>query len=474
MRHFVLPRIQHNHTKENNSDRCLFNLVTASWCSEPIYTVSRTRITRAKHLILFRALYVTSHDVMPQRIDTFLPIASLLVGVALLMMGHGLMGTLLPLRGLLEGYTSAELGILGAVYFLGFGIGTVVGPRTISRVGHIRTFSAMAAVISISVILQSMSTDPVFWWTTRALTGFCLATLLIVIESWLNVNSTNENRGMIFSVYTVINLGVITAGQLLTTVTDIAGFTLFAIAAMLLTASSVPTSMTRTSAPAPVGHVKLRLGRLYNMSPVAVIGSLAIGLANGAFWALGPVFAQQETNDITMVAAFMSATVIAGALGQLPLGWVSDRCDRRKVIIMASIGAAMAAIGHYVAALHMPVAIIPCAFVFGLFALPLYALCAAHLNDQVIDDGYVEASSGLLLLYAAGAVAGPLIASLVMGQFGSSALFLFTGAIHILLTMFALFRVAFKDLPKEHEKMEFSDALVATGTVANLDPSIDK
>lgn len=403
--------------------------------------------------------------------NALLPIGSLLLSVSLLLMGHGLMGTLLPLRGLLEGYSSGELGVLGAVFFLGFGMGTVVGPRAINRVGHIRTFAAMAALICISVMLQSLATSPIFWWVSRALTGMCLSILFIVIESWLNANSTNENRGMIFSVYTVITLAVVTIGQFLTTLSDIASFTLFAIATMLFAASAVPVSMTRTSAPVPTGTAKLRLGYLFSLSPVAVVGALAVGWANGAFWTLGPVFAQRETGDVNMVAAFMGATVISGAVGQLPLGWLSDQCDRRLVIVGAALCAALAAGGHVLATYYMPTAIIPCAIVFGFFALPLYSLCAAHLNDQVGADEYVEASSGLLLLYASGAVVGPLLASFLMDRFGPQTLFLFTAAVHSVLVAFAVIRMSVRKPAQTDDKMTFSDALISTSTVANLDPA---
>ncbi len=403
--------------------------------------------------------------------NALLPIGSLLLSVSLLLMGHGLMGTLLPLRGLLEGYSSGELGILGAVFFLGFGVGTVVGPRAINRVGHIRTFAAMTALICISVMLQSLASSPIVWWVSRALTGMCLSILFIVIESWLNANSNNANRGMIFSVYTVITLAVVTIGQFLTTLSDVAGFTLFAIATMLFAASAVPVSMTKTSAPVPTGTAKLRLGYLYGLSPVAVVGALAVGWANGAFWTLGPVFAQRETGDVNMVAAFMGATVISGAVGQLPLGWLSDRCDRRLVIIGAALCAGLAAFGHVLATYYMPAGIIPCAIVFGFFALPLYSLCAAHLNDQVEADEYVEASSGLLLLYASGAVVGPLLASYLMDRLGSQTLFVFTGAVHSVLVVFAVIRMKFSKPVQSADKMTFSDTLVSTSTVANLDPA---
>lgn len=400
-----------------------------------------------------------------------LPIGSLLLSVSLLLMAHGLMGTLLPLRGLVESFSSTTLGVLGALFFLGFGIGTVLGPRAINRVGHIRTFAAMTALICISVTLQSLVTIPAVWWLARALTGMCLAILFIVIESWLNANSTNENRGLIFSVYTIITLSMITMGQMITTLSDVATFTLFAIATMLFAASAVPVSMTRTSAPTPTGTSKLRLGYLYKLSPVAVVGAFAVGWATGAFWTLGPIFAQRETGDVSMVAAFMGATVISGAIGQLPLGWLSDHCDRRMVIIGASLGAALAAVAHVITTHYNPGGIIACAVFFGFFSLPLYSLCAAHLNDLVEEDGYVEASSGLLLLYAAGAVVGPLLASAMMDRFGAHTLFLFTATVHGALVVFAMVRLSVRKASSPEGKMSFSDSLVSTGTVANLDPA---
>ncbi len=398
-----------------------------------------------------------------------LPVSSLLASVAFLLMGHGLLITLLPLRGVAEGFSSGELGVLGAFYFLGFGLGTVLGPHAIGRVGHIRTFAVMVAVICIAALAQALIVAPIFWWLTRALTGLALAALYIVIESWLNSASTNSNRGMVFSIYTVINLGVITVGQLLTATADVGGFVLFAIATMLFAASTIPVSMSRRAAPTPAATVRLRLGHLFRLSPVAVFGAVAVGGANGAFWTLGPVFAERETGDIGLVAIFMSVTVLAGAIGQLPLGWLSDRMDRRRVILLASAGAAIAAVGHVFAARYWQIGILPCAAVFGFFALPLYALCAAHLNDNVEEDGFIEAASGLLLLYAGGAIAGPLIASAAMTRYGSDVLFLFTSVMHATLVLFAIGRICWRKPVAQDEKIAFTDSLVSTATVANLE-----
>ena len=402
--------------------------------------------------------------------NAIVPVTALLLSASFLLMGHGLMITLLPLRALSEGYSSFQVGVLGAAYFLGFGAGALLGPYAIRRVGHIRTFGAMVAVICIAVLFQAMFTAPVFWWVMRAVTGFCLSTLYIVIESWVNEKSTNKDRGLVFSIYTMITLSVIMAGQVLTTLANPVEFTLFAVAVMLFSASIIPVSMTKTSAPVPVQEVRIRARYLIGLSPVAVVGSFAIGLTNGAFWSLGPIFAQRDPSDTGMVAAFMSTTVIAGALGQWPLGRMSDRIDRRIVIILAALGAVVAASGHVVAVYYWRVGILPCAAIFGFFAFPLYAICAAHLNDFVEADSYVEAASGFLLVYAAGAVLGPMLASASMDRFGNEALFLFTASVHGSLILFTIFRMGWRTAPARDEKLAFSDSLITAGTVANLDP----
>lgn len=405
-----------------------------------------------------------------------IPVAALLLGASFLLMGHGLLTTLLPLRALSEAFSSFEIGILGAAYFLGFGAGGLIGPYAIRRVGHIRAFAAMVAVICIAVLAQAMFASSVFWWVLRAMTGFCLATLYIIIESWLNEKSTNENRGIVFSVYTMINLSVIAIGQLSTTLANPMEFTLFSVAVILFSASIFPVSMTKTAAPAATQEVRIRLRYLINLSPIALFGALAIGVTNGAFWALGPVFAQRDPSDTGMVAAFMSATVLAGALGQWPLGWLSDRIDRRIVIILAALGAAMAASGHVAAAYYWRIGILPCAAIFGFFAFPLYAICAAHLNDFVESDGYVEAASGLLLVYATGAVVGSMFAASLMEFLGNEALFMFTAPVHGSLAVFAIYRMCCRKAPGRGEKLAFSDSLISAGTVANLDlrPECDR
>lgn len=398
------------------------------------------------------------------------PITALLFGVALLLMGNGLQGTLLPIRANLEAFSAIEIGILGSSYFFGFALGCWGGPWLVHRVGHIRTFAAIVAIASSIVLAHALITSPGVWWSLRAGSGFCFAVLYMVIESWLNERATNENRGLVFSIYTIINLTVITVGQMMLTLADPASFVLFGLASILVSLAAVPVALTRSQAPEPIEQVKIRVRTLYHQSPVGVMGCATVGLANGAFWALGPIFAQRDTGDTTNVALFMSIAVIAGAVGQWPLGRWSDKIDRRKVIIVASAGAAFAALVMTWLAQSDNAALTYSVFLFGFFAFPLYALSIAHMNDFVQPESYVETASGLLLVYAAGAVAGPLIASLTIELFGTGSLFAYTALVHLGLVIFASYRMSQRTTAPTEEHITFADALRVAQTVGPIDP----
>ncbi|WP_425407476.1 MFS transporter [Hwanghaeella sp.] len=400
---------------------------------------------------------------------TVAPIAALLLSVALLLMGNGLQGTLLPVRANIEAFTQIDIGVMGSIYFFGFAIGCYFGPHLVRRVGHIRTFTAMVAIASSVVLGHSMIIESVSWWVMRGMTGFCFAVLYLVIESWLNAKSTNENRGFVFSIYTIINLTVITVGQMLLIADSPRAFTLFALASVLVSLAAVPVALTTAPAPPPVATVKIRLLRLYKLSPVGVMGCLAVGLANGAFWSLAPVFAQELLGGVENIAIFMSVVVIAGAVGQWPLGWLSDKIDRRKVIMTGAAGAALAGAALTILGPASPGFIKPLAFAFGFFALPIYALSVAHMNDFVDVDDYVEAAGGLLLVFAAGAVLGPIFASVVIEQTGIMYLFLYTAVIHVLIGGFALYRMFKRHPAPDEEHVAFADSLRVAQTVANIE-----
>jgi len=398
------------------------------------------------------------------------PVAALLLSVALLLMGSGLQNTLTPVRAGIENFSALSVGGLGAGYYGGFVLGCLAGPWLVRRAGHIRTFAAMVAIASAAALIHPLFVDVTVWVAMRVVTGFCLAGLFMIIESWLNEKATNETRGLIFSVYLVINLSVVTIGQLMMMLDDPANFALFTLASILVSLAAVPLSMTRSEQPTPPSVVRLRLVRLFRLSPVGVVGAFVVGMSNGAFWMLGPVFASKLGAGGDSAAIFMACGAVAGALGQWPLGRASDRMDRRRLIVLACGLGAAAGVCMWTFGGGSETIRLACIFAYGMFAIPLYALVAAHMNDMVEADGFVEAASGLLLTFSIGAVLGPILGSAAMDLFGTLALFAFTALAHLVLAMFTLLRMRVRDAASEEERGDFTDAIMQAQTVAQVDP----
>ena len=397
------------------------------------------------------------------------PILALLLSVSLVLMGNGLQMTLLPVRASIESFSALDIGIMGSAYFLGFAVGCVYGPYVVRRVGHIRTFTAMATIASCAVLVHAFALSPVIWWLLRVVTGICFAVLYMVIESWLNEKSSNENRGTVFSIYTIINLTVVTLGQMMLMLDEPSNFMLFSLASILVSLAAVPVALSRSAEPAPIESVKINFRKLFKISPVGVIGCLVVGLANGSFWALAPVFAGGDTADASTVAIFMSVAVIAGAVGQWPLGRMSDRMDRRRVILLTCVGALCMGVLLALLPESMDNILLPAAFVFGLFAFPLYALCVAHTNDFADASEYVEVACGLLLVYALGAITGPIISSIFMQLIGPGGLFAFTALAHLGMIGFVIYRLRRREVTPLEEHISFADALRVSSTVSSVD-----
>lgn len=412
----------------------------------------------------------------PQQSDDLLitmlaPIAALLFSVSLLLMGIGLQGTLLPVSGNMAGFSSVDLGLLGTAYFLGFMIGCMHGTRLVRRSGHIRAYLAMTSLAAVVALLHALYVEPVAWWVLRATSGYCFAVLYIVIESWLNARSNNRTRGTVFSVYTAINLTVITVGQMMLVLADPQSFTLFAFAAILVSLAALPIAFTGSASPEQPESVHPRIAKLFRISPVGVAGCFAVGLANGAFWALGPIFAQNEGFTISEIAAFMSAVVLGGALAQWPLGSLSDRMDRRIVMVAAAAIAALAAVLLMIVDTPDKLFMVIGGAVFGAGAFPLYTLAVAHANDFADASEAVEVSCGLLLVYSAGAAIGPLLASVGREVAGAPSLFFFTASVHIVLIGYVLWRISQRMAPEAEHRVTFSESAIAAQTVLSIEPA---
>ena len=398
---------------------------------------------------------------------TLAPIAALLLSMAVLLTGNGLQMLLIPLRARLEDFSTLSIGLLGSAYFAGFAAGCLLGPNLIERVGHIRSFTTMTAVATAAILCHALILEPIAWSLLRAASGFCFAVLYVVIESWLNARATRENRGLVLSLYLLISLTVITIGQLLVTLADPATFTLFALGAILLSLGAVPVAVTRAIAPTPPPALSPRLMRLYANSPLGFLGCVAVGLTNGAFWSLGPVFAADSGLGTGGIALLMSAAVIGGAAGQWPLGTLSDRIDRRYVMIASCLGAAViGAVLSVAPSFASAWVLLAIAAGWGAFAFPLYTISVAHSNDFASAEDFVEVSAGLLLLFGAGAAAGPMLIAPLMEAAGPGALFQATMLIHLLLAGFAILRLRARAPAPMAEHVSFEEAAHAAMTVS--------
>lgn len=369
----------------------------------------------------------------------------LLLGAAILMTGQGLLVTLLPVRGALEGLSTTWIGAMGSAYYGGFAVGCLLGPGMIRSVGHIRAFAGFAALTAVAaLIFQLIAPNQWVWVVTRGFTGACFAILSMAIESWLNELSTNRNRGKILSIYIIVGNIVMAGGQLMLNLRDPAEATLFIMCAMMICISLAPISLINIKEPTPPPSAKLRIGALYRLSPVGFVGCLAFGIVDGAFWSLGPVFAQERGFSVAGITYFMAAFMVGGTVLQWPIGWISDRIDRRFMIVFCCVGT----IGTGLALALIPTHEGPNAFAIaclhGGFMFPLYGLVLAHANDYAPQEKLVEVSGGLLLVYGLGAVLGPTIVSPLMDSVGEGYLFLAMTIIFGSLALFAVFRIALR------------------------------
>ncbi len=397
-------------------------------------------------------------------------VAPLLLGVAILLTGQGLQGTLLPVRANLEGFSTLSIGLMGGAYFFGFTLGCLRGSTLLRRVGHIRVFAAMTAAASAEPLLHGLWVETWLWWVLRFVTGYCFAVLYVVIESWLNELATNETRGMVFSAYTLITLTVLAVGQQMLLLYDPQQMALFAIASAMVSLAAIPVVLSVAPTPRQAEErVRLDVRRLFRISPAGALGCLASGLANGPFWALAPVFVAGYSSNVSLVAWFMTSAVLGGALGQWPLGFWSDRVDRRWVIAFAALMGLLVGLATWLFSTHMsPGLLMALGAAWGAVAFPLYAVSVAHTNDHARPGEYVMISSGLLLMYGIGAIAGPFMASLAMSWMGSGGLFLYTAVVHILLLGYVAFRFVKREPVQEEEHRKFVDALAGTQTASHV------
>ena len=368
------------------------------------------------------------------------PVAALLLSVAILLLGNGLLGTLLIVRAGQEGFSGGAISAMMSFYFAGFTIGALVLPRVIVAVGHVRTFAGFAAIASMTALLHLAVVEPIAWMPLRLVTGLAYAGMILATESWLNAHALQSTRGQLLSIFGVVSMGSWALGQGLLNLAPPAGVTLFLLVSLLISAAVVPITLLPSHPPARVKQEPVALRDLVRASPLAAAGVFLAGLAIGGFWGLGPNFAQKIGLGVGGISAFMAA-VLGGTLAlQWPLGWLSDRVSRNLVIAGAALASAAAAIAVAVAAQAPLPLLLVAGALFGGFGIPIYSLCLAVANDDLPAVRLLGTARGLLLLNGIGTAAGPLIGGVAMTIVGPGGLFLYAAAVLTTIAVVAIAR----------------------------------
>jgi MFS family permease len=325
-------------------------------------------------------------------------------------------------------------------YFAGFLIASKIAPMLIRRVGHVRVFAALGSLISATIILYPVLTDPVAWTLLRVLIGFCFCGVYITAESWLNAASTNENRGKALSLYMIVVMLGIVLAQGIVTLGDPSGFILFIVPSVLVSISFAPILLAATPTPPFETTKSMSLARLWTTSPLGCVSVFLTGGVISGQFTMSAVYGGEVGLTVAQISAFIAAVYMGGLVFQFPLGWLSDRMDRRKLILWSAVGsAAFAAVG--MAFVDDPRVLIVLGFLFGGLSNPLYSLAVAYTNDFLDREDMAAASGGLLFLNGLGAVMGPIAVGWIMGAMGAVGFWVFLAALNVVLAVYAVWRM---------------------------------
>ncbi|WP_299282217.1 MFS transporter [uncultured Tateyamaria sp.] len=365
---------------------------------------------------------------------------ALLLGMFLLMVGNGMQGTLLGVRGEIEGFSTFEMSIVMSAYFAGFLGGSRMAPRMIRRVGHVRVFAALASLISAVMILYPTFADPWLWAIGRVIIGFCFSAVYVTAESWLNDAADNSNRGQALSLYMIVQTLGIVASQALLLTADPSGFVLFVIPSVLVSIAVTPILLSISPTPAFDTTKPMSLAALAKFSPLGVFGMLILGGVFSAQFGMSAVYGAQAGLSVAQISTFVATFFVGAVILQYPIGWLSDRADRRRVIVLASAtGVAGSFMGMVLGGSFA--FLLLSAFVVGGVSNPLYSLLIAHTNDYLEHDDMAAASGGLIFVNGLGAVFGPLVVGAIMESIGPAGFYLFTAVLFVILLAYSMYRM---------------------------------
>ena len=379
---------------------------------------------------------------------------ALFTGYAIIMVAFGLQGNLLGVRSVIEDFTLLSTGTLMSAYFVGYFIGANIVPNLVAKVGHIRVFAAFASTASLSILIHATFVNPFIWSIARFLTGISIVSIFIVVESWLNDRANNRTRGKLLSIYMFITFCSMALGTLLLNIADPIKYEPFILISILLSIALIPILLTKRKAPQFKKINPIKIKDLYKISPMGVFTSFCTGLIHSAIFSLTAVYAAKMHFNIFEISLLVFLIIISGALFQWPLGYLSDKTDRRTVIIFSCIAAsvfgflAIYSIGSVPEVMYLAIdwqknkiMFFVFATLFAGFSLPIYAINIAHTNDYISKDKFVSAGSGLQLVMGLGAMAGPITCTIFMNYFGANGFFLYLIIFHIIISLFGFYRI---------------------------------
>jgi MFS family permease len=390
---------------------------------------------------------------------------ALLLGMGLLMVGNGMQGTLLGIRGEIEGFSTLEMSFVMSAYFVGFLGGSRMAPWMIRRVGHVRVFAALGSFISAVMILYPTLADPIAWSIGRIVIGFCFSGVYVTAESWLNNAATNDNRGKALSLYMIVQTAGIVAAQGLLLTADPSGFVLFVIPSVLISISFAPILLSISPTPAFDTTKPMSLKEIMKISPLGCVGMFLLGGVFSAQFGMAPVYGAEAKLSVPQISMFVAMFFVGSVVAQYPIGWISDRMDRRKLIMIVSIiGAVGSTMGMMLGASFT--LLLTSAFVIGGMSNPLYSLLIAHTNDFLEHEDMAAASGGLIFINGLGAIAGPLITGWIMGQIGPGGFYLFTGVLFVAMALYAAYRMTQRPAVPVDETIGYTQMSPTTSPVA--------
>ena len=412
-------------------------------------------------------------------IRSLVPLTALLIADALVLLGHGLLLSLLPVTASNLGFSDVQIGLTGTGYFVGFVAGCLATPFVLKRVGHIRTFAVLASLYTVTILLFAWGQSFVGWLILRFMIGMMIAGIYMIIESWLNERADTNRRGSILSFYAMLNLVMITLSQQLLNLNGASPLLLFALAGIFLSLSIVPVSITLALAPTPVQKVTVDFGKVWRLSHIGLIGSAFSGLIAGAFWSLAPIYAKDSGFTSFQLASFMSAVVLGGAIFQIPLGRFSDRFDRRLILIFTATIGLIIAVGIFAASFVSTYAgtfSTLSAFAWGGVSMTLYAICLAHANDNADSSDFVDIGSAMLITSGLSSAIGAPIASLLMEVFGHKAFFIYMAITFFSFAVVLIMRRQAHFLPIMAEDQNTFQAVagMTTPMAFNMDPRAEE